>query len=389
MFIQDISAKTALKLTSRQKHTKGNSEIEVINRPLIAFLVVSVPAIIFLYLGRPGLPEKYSFDSNKIQGVASGFLYFDDRAFQTVGEAYRFLGLNDLFFLAGFAGCVAYGATASLVTALSGAPKFTPTSIFYLACMAICNAVYLAQYTKEFFQLPLIFVLIFLLSKTKKSIILITVAICIYAMTFRFYWVVTAANFLILATASSVTRSNWLPKMLVLALGLLVATPIVAQVFGYDVTDLRFGLNELRIGEKFANTAIYPPLSSSDPLSVALNQVILAGQLMVPIPLLFNGDLSYVPIALGISLIWIFVIKKQVDLSRTNPSTQNLVFLVLIAFLLTNSLFEPDFGSLLRHVCVLFPLMLMLIMQVSQPPGQAQQAIAPNWVLNKKVPRKS
>jgi hypothetical protein len=110
---------------------------------------------------------------------------------------------------------------------------------------------------------------------------------------------------------------------------------------------------------------------------------------MVPIPLLFNGDLSYVPIALGISLIWIFVIKKQVDLSRTNPSTQNLVFLVLIAFLLTNSLFEPDFGSLLRHVCVLFPLMLMLIMQVSQPPGQAQQAIAPNWVLNKKVPRKS
>jgi hypothetical protein len=241
--------------------------------------------------------------------------------------------------------------------------QFNPTSIYYLALMAICNAVYLTQYSKEFFQLPLVLVLIYLVGRKRQSPLWIALAICIYAYFFRAYWALTASMFLFLAFVQSRTKSKWVSKVFLSTIVVLAFLPFASSLIGFDVANIRENLNIGRFGENFAVTAISTPLPSNNLFIAGLSQIILAVELMVPFPLFASGDLQYFLIGAGISSIWVVFLLRGLKHENANPKSQ--IVLLMVAFLVTNSLFEPDFGSLLRHMTVLFPLMLLSTWNVS------------------------
>ena len=325
--------------------------------PVLAFLIVTVPAAIYMIAGKPGLPEKYTFDSQKIQAIAQGLVYFEDPSFQVVGDLYRVIGLAEFSLLAGLANCGLYGVLAFTVVAMSSDKELNATSFFYLGVMAVCNAVYLTQYSKEFFQMPFILVIALIIGRGKGRPIAIAVTIFFYALFFRTYWALTGATFLFLSIYKNRVGEKWVVRTATLTVLILALIPFGGNLIGLDVTTIRANLNAGRLGEEFAVTAISTPFESKNLAVLGLSQVILALELIVPLTLFKSGDLQYFLIGVGIASIWGVYLAKGLRHKSEDPKSQLVV--LLAAFLITNSLFEPDFGSLLRHMTVLFPLMLM------------------------------
>ncbi|MFM2238402.1 MAG: hypothetical protein RL389_749 [Actinomycetota bacterium] len=344
-------------MTTPRTNEFATPENQKFVRPVIAFLIVTVPAAIYMIVGRVGLPDKYTFDSKKIEAIAKGLLYFEDPSFQVVGDLYRVIGLAEFTLLAGLVSCGLYGVLAFTVVAINSDTKLNATSFFYLGVMAVCNAVYLTQYSKEFFQMPFILVIALIIGRRKVSPIAIAVTIFFYALFFRTYWALTASTFLFLSIYKNRVGEKWIARIASITVLTLALIPFAGNLIGLDVTTIRANLNAGRLGEDFAVTAISTPFESKNLAVLGLSQIILALELIVPLPLFTSGDLQYFLIGVGIASIWGVFLAKGLRHKNNDPKSQ--VVVLLVAFLITNSLFEPDFGSLLRHMVVLFPLMLM------------------------------
>jgi hypothetical protein len=148
--------------------------------------------------------------------------------------------------------------------------------------------------------------------------------------------------------------------------GLLISLVLVQFITPENYNAMwvvRSSVNKLREGSPDGETAMFDVIrNNGDPLIFFVNIFLSIVRLMLPVELLLIGvNLRYCLFIAYQFIITAYYLKitgamshKQVD------ETQKIAFCVFTGFLLGSGLFEPDFGSWIRHESAVLPVLLLM-----------------------------
>jgi hypothetical protein len=305
------------------------------------------------------LPARFFYDGNLIQATAQGKTRIQvGESYASVAAIYRGLGLQDNPLLVYYIGFTA-GFVMMLFVVRAYRIPVTRRSFFLIGVSTFFTAVYLAEYSKDVFVLGLVAVVL-LRTRSRWLDPAVVGVICIYAAVFRNYWFLTATCFVVFTLVLRVTsKVRWL-LLTVVALIVVLGTAIAVQTGEPD--HYRVLVNSGRELSQDANSMItrYVP---GEGLVPGLANNLLAGLfLMLPVPLLLSASPYYLGITLLLVLIWAGFVSDVRSLSRrpVRDSVARRLTAFVLAFLVVQSMFEPDYGSALRHLTPLLPVLLAI-----------------------------
>ncbi|NYJ05859.1 hypothetical protein [Petropleomorpha daqingensis] len=298
----------------------------------------------------------------RISRIAQGVIPdYGDRSYASVAAIYSALGIEKSLLTASFLG---YGL---FLLALTEAVRryrhghLTWSTTIVAAAGCILGAVYLGFYSKDIVVAVIALAVIALPSNPAGNVTLALIFVG-YALTFRSYW------FLILAISIGLIvlrrRLRTPARMLLLLVAVLVtASLIYASLYGVDIRDVRDAINADRLGSADAQSAISSFLTGGGVAGGAINACLELLFLVAPIPLALTGGPLYAGIAVLLAAFWMTVFLAVRKLGRTPSADPRLwrASAVLLACVVVQSLFEPDYGSALRHLTPFLPVALFLL----------------------------
>jgi len=231
----------------------------------------------------------------------------------------------------------------------------------------LCAAVFLAQLSKELVAIPV--ALSLCLSKAKPMRLAALILMLFYAAFFRQYWAIVLFYFV---AFQFLLRRKLTPFRLLLALGVMFFPFALAQGIGYPpLSDARLFANADRIDDPDARTAFTNIFQSANALEDFGNSLYALLYLNFPIVLLKEGAAYYkLFCAFQIASVVYFLlgVRRILGVSRQRPSAEADMLVRCAAFVFayacTLAIFEPDFGSFLRHQVVMTLPMLMVATQL-------------------------
>lgn len=228
--------------------------------------------------------------------------------------------------------------------------------------------------SKEPIQMILFIGLFFILNREKqetyKTLRNIFIFLAIFILLFRAYYIFMLAFFVIFQLLSSIMETRLKRGISVFFLLLISAVMffIILKIASILVPDLYNELHRLRGIERFnsynANTeirGIFTRSKNSD-FFLTLDFLLTSMRLLIPIEVLFTNTTMNVVVRITsffyqllITVFFFMRMSKFETLSDTGKISLNL----FIAFVLMSAIFEPDFGTWIRHESVTLPLMLV------------------------------
>ena len=212
------------------------------------------------------------------------------------------------------------------------------------------------------------FVLIFLILITnwnyKYKCLGIYACILFSCMTFRTYYILV----LMFMIATQV-GCNWILKRIKgtgkRVMAFVVGITIFCFIFlnwAYIFSPENYqGIYDARVNTRSietANTGITNWLPTDTVLMFTLNWITVVFRLLLPLELVPMGPKYWLFVIYQI-FVTIFVLKAIKSLNK-NSKTINLALFVYFGFLLGSAMFEPDFGSWVRHESVCFPVLFVM-----------------------------
>lgn len=113
-----------------------------------------------------------------------------------------------------------------------------------------------------------------------------------------------------------------------------------------QLINLRYSINYNRVDSIDAVTIINDVFPSSSPFFYCINYIINLIRMLFPIELILKG-IKYIPFIVYQIYFSVNIIKKLKE--KDTVYNNKLFFSIIIAYILTSNLYEPDFGSLIRH----------------------------------------
>ena len=222
-----------------------------------------------------------------------------------------------------------------------------------MICAAvILAAVYLGYYSKDVFVTPIVIAAL-LLPANRRSTLVLSASMAAYGLFFRQYWLILAGLFVVFLLVL-----RWFRPRALLVWGAAASSTVSLAIFvtlGVSADSFRNAVNLGRVHE-VVGTRIDPFVDVVQPLGGVLNNVITYFALMIPFPVLLRGSLYYVAVAVAIGFIWIGFFRAVWPLSILEDPLLARYMALSIGLLSVQSLFEPDYGSALRHLTPILPL---------------------------------
>lgn len=307
------------------------------------------------------LPAKFDYDGMKIQMLARGTAAVDDGSFSGVASVYRALALANsplVASLVGFSASLIVLAIARKATGGGGASK-PMVAVFVMGIFL--SSVYMATYSKELLVLPIAAVMLSM--RGRRGSVLSVVLMAVYASQLRTYWwVVTALYCCFHFVLPRIRRPLQLLVIIVCSLAVLAAAYSIIR--GEGLSQIRASINLTRIDSTDATTQIRQYVTGGSIAGETMNAVITMVFLVVPVPLILMGTPYHVLVGIVVGTMWIYVASRVVEAIRTGEVRRSPIVLrscaLLVAFAVTQALFEPDYGSALRHTVPLLGLVLCL-----------------------------
>lgn len=313
------------------------------------------------------VPPHFSYDGLKIQRLAQAAItHYEDQSYGLVAAFYANMGLAHYPTLAGIVG-YALGV-AAIVRALRGSSR-TRSLVLAVALSALAimlSAVYLGYYSKDVFVLPIVLMALSEARSSRATNILVVSGMFLYGYFFRQYWILVGIAFVVYILVLPKLRNLGLVVAFVLS-GVCTLSFAIFFVLGMAPDGYRNLVNEDRVGTEDASTAILPFTQIPQPLGGVVNNILTAVSFAVPIPLIALGGAYYALVAVVFVIIWASLIRGAscmlTDLkSNIQPSGGRVRALCFtLAFVTVQAVFEPDFGSALRHLTPLLPLVVHLV----------------------------
>ena len=322
---------------------------------IVLFTIGIIFCVLIAFFKESIFPEKYFFDSLTLQyGVDHPIKETLDQSFSNTAYFYRIFHIDKNFAAPILALLVYFFVIFKLFKNYS----VNYISFFSYALIIVYSAiamVYLATYSKDL-VLFLIVVLPFVYLE-KKSLLIWSLFVVFYAFYFRNYWFIIIALFW--GFKFFITQK---PRLLLLAIPVyyILISFMYNYIFGTPLSMIRYLTNLDRDAES-AQTAIAIFIDGNNFLMEATNYFVTLIFLIVPIPLLLLGKPFYVILTLLIMVFFYNFIKTYLK-EYSNKDYTN-IFSFVISFMLVQSLFEPDYGSFVRHLAPLYPLIFVCIVK--------------------------
>lgn len=195
------------------------------------------------------------------------------------------------------------------------------------------------------------------------------ILLLLWGLLFRTYYLITAAGTAALMMLyafpwEKVGKRQIRILMLLLILGAAVLLIVIKELHPQLLSRLfggRMAVNLARIGSSDANTILLD-LFENKKGSIILylvNYGIAAVRMLFPFELIFKGA-QYLPFIV-LQLFWDALLLRQIieavqcRKNGTKHSEQERLLSIMISWYLVSFLFEPDFGSFVRHQTAAFP----------------------------------
>lgn len=327
---------------------------------------------------RQFLPERFLLDEYHIKLAIESPMAGEEesQSFRNIAVVYRVLGLGYDPALDALLTMIVFALTVFAAARWTEIARFGVTGVSVLAMCFLCAVVYLAQYTKESIPVLLVLLLMTMPRHVGAELCFLAAAIT-YGSLFRPYWFLVAAAYVLWRLLLTKTRSPlWI---LITAAALYGVLELAFQNFlGLHLTAFREVVNDSREGA-FVASLIVDPLPASDGFSAVLNAVLLLLGLLVPVQLFISGNAFHLLSGAMIAFLWVVAfagifgsrnetrtqskadLHTQASFQRSRSLRRARAASLLLAVVLVQAVFEPDFGSYLKHLTPLLPLFLTLV----------------------------
>lgn len=308
------------------------------------------------------LPDRFLLDDQHVQNAIDdpGFAA-EDGSFHVLAQFYHALGLDASPALASTVAMLVLVACVILSLDFGQWDRVGLLGTGLLGLTLILGLAYLAQFTKEFVSLLVVLVVLMAVRSSNDIVraVLIVGACLTYGALVRPYWTLVAT---LIPIVYFILRRVRRPLLIVAAVVLAYITLAVAfQIFrGEQLGATREWVNSGRTESPVA-TLISNPDFGASPAAGVLSILVVALFLLVPIPMFAMGSLYYLVAGLAILALWAVVAAAIVRGRALRESRTAWIAAVLVSLYIVLVIFEPDYGSYLKHLTPFLPLFLALI----------------------------
>ncbi|HEX8488284.1 MAG TPA: hypothetical protein VF642_07065 [Propionibacteriaceae bacterium] len=330
---------------------------------------------------RLSLDEKFTLDGDFIQailGIPDASLDPDD-PFRNIALVYRVLGLSHAPDLAAMLALAVFGVGVFAAVRWSELARLTWIGLGAISVSYVLALIYLSQYSKEFASL-VVAVLVLLLPRGPRAELVLVGAMICYAVTIRPYWGVVVGLYVL--GRILLPRVRGLVPVLLGVLGAYVALQLAFNtILGESLSYSRTAVNELRADINVSVGSLIVDFLPDEVALQWLNAFLVFLSLIAPWPLVLGGSSTYLVMAVVLVYLWGLVgwslvkIQRERVLGRTSraatpgaraplaergPRPERAVAL-LLALVVVQTIFEPDYGSYVKHIVPMLPLFLALL----------------------------
>lgn len=360
------------------------------NATLVLVFVVMLAAKLLTML----LPAKYFYDNNRILGMVNSDVGVDAWGGSYVVAADFFKAINVFGFTTMEQWSWFLGLSLTLLVFFMvlrlPEPDMVQT-IFLLACIGLLN-IYVFNVGKDVVQF-LFFMAVYLVLLIPIESLIMKIALAagiLYfeSKVFRSYYVLIAAFVLAIYCILMVFRkSHKIPPAIKIVITLatmyllVCAMMMVASVAMRDEYDQIMGIRSYSLNGReddvdsvtIIKNWVGGDNSTSLPLFL-LNYLINAVRMMVPFELAVKG-VQYLPFFFFQVAVTIYLVHLFGKLDEIDDEVQFLAISVFLGYVLASVLFEPDFGSWVRHEAATFPVLHLLVLSPNQQVSQWKRDI--------------
>lgn len=348
--------------------TQGKSAVT--NSPLFTTVFLGIIVFSVTILVRPSLVSAnplFENDAESIRSIMSSPFTAEDLglgSFSVIASFYQSLGLTDSTVGAGLLGATIGTATLGAIAFRVKGINTSRGAILLAVLAALATSVFQGTYTKEVL-ISLGMIAIILLPVNFFGEILVIGTLCVLGAQYRSYWLIVAGLYVIIRITFSVRRRSPMSRTvwLFIALSLLTGLAMWATQ-GVPADNFRFVVNDSAARQFNTGSLISRYFNAPEPLGGILNSTLTSLFFIIPLPMLLKLSPYYLAIGIIFLFVWINVVWAASSVSRTTdipPKDARLLarYTALpLAFLIVQGLFEPDWGSALRHVTPLMPLVV-------------------------------
>lgn len=354
---------------------------------LLGLLLIGV---VIVLLREQLLPARFFYDGDTIQVIAQQRGYAQsDFSYQAAASVYRLLGLADDATAAALVSFAAYLVVLAAACRGLMTTRYPRSAVVLVGASVVFGAIYLGTYSKDVMLAPVVAVVL-LTRRSWLGELAIIASICAYAEVFRTYWFIIAVTYIALRLAL-----RWRPRVrTVVLVGLLLAgcaAVAMSIVLGVAPDSFRTSSNTGRVDSADAASTIPAFIPGGTLASGTINIVLALVSLALPLPLALKGGAYFLALSALIGVFWIraaSIGRRELAGPGSSAAQRRLAFLV--GFLIVQSLFEPDFGSALRHLTPLLPIAVALfIARDDQRAVGVERAGPARWLRTGRGPGKA
>lgn len=335
-------------------------------------LLIIVFSIFIKFFQYNYLDDKYFYDSNGILEIISG-LRVADKSYMFTADFFKTMNIfkfNSLFSWGIFLTIIS--VIPLFIFLLKKEKKYTILQYVFIYMSMFFLGIYVFNLGKDYIQF-LFFLLMYIVIKNKnisnlKKMILISFILIFEALNFRIYYIIMLGMIWIFYSGYLIFLKNKqhkyvnMKKIVILSLISFFIIVFIAQKISVEnynsLINARNSVNLYRENSTDALTIINDLLGNNNNYFIFIgNYIINSFRIMFPIELITVG-IKYLPFIVYQIYITLNIIKSIKNVNKENILT----VIIIVSYEMVAIIFEPDFGSFIRHQTALFLFLVDLIL---------------------------
>ena len=335
---------------------------------VVVFIIIEALFLkIFMY---DLLPSKYFYDAFHILAVMNGS-NITDKAYSYVATIFNHINILGLVNIQQWGYLISIIFVPLIIYYLLKEKKYDNSQYIFIIASVTLLLVYVFGLSKDIIQFVYFWAIYLIINAKKidnlKKLIMICIVLLFEALFFRVYFAIMAMiivtiYYIYLKHIKNVKLDKKkVIKILFISLAFFFLEVFLVQLVSYSnydaILNARYSVNIWRENDPAANTIINDLLGKNNNYLIFIgNYLINAIRLLFPIELFLKGPKQ---IIFAIYQIYISVnILKSIKKINDNNC---LWIITAISFLMISIIFEPDFGSFVRHESAFLLILLEII----------------------------
>lgn len=335
------------------------------NNLLLCFLLV-IETFLIKFLQYKILPEKYFYDSIKILAIMNGSS-ITDKGFSFTAKFFNIINILNFKYIEQWSIMISVISLIFFILFFLKKNLNLTKLIFILTSFALLN-IYVFNLSKDIIQLFVFLVIYFICcskQNDKDKVKIIVLIFLVESIFFRTYYLII--GILVGMIYYVYIKLFTLNKNKTKKTGFILFTTFMLfllMVYGLQLVskeNYMILINARNNSNQFRNvtdavTMINDVFQNDSFLNFTLNYIINTFRILFPLELLVKGY-KYVPFVIFQLFFTIILLKNIFRISKE----KSLFLFIVMAFVMVSIIYEPDFGSIIRHESVLMLFILELI----------------------------